>query len=119
MRGINSLWWIVVLIPSEVKTNKILIFNLVGFCQDARSEFLIRLAHTTNQGFRNNAKFILGLAQSFTDSIDGFWDSEPLVHGQFWGKTNLNVDDIFQSSLLGHIVSSKGQGFLGLKEGPM
>ena len=103
-------------IASEVKTNKILISDLVGFCQDARGEFLIGLAHATDQGFCNNAKFILGLAQSFADSIDSFWDGKPLVHGQFWSKTNLEVEDILQSSLLSHIVSSKSQGFLGLKE---
>ena len=70
---INGLWWVVVLIASEVKSDKILISNLVGFCQDARGEFWIRLAHATNESFRDNAKFILGLAQSFTDSIDSFW----------------------------------------------
>ena len=114
--GLNGLWRVVVLISSEVKADKILISDLVGFCQDARSEFLIRLAHATNKGFGCNAKFILGLAQSFTDSIDSFWDSESLIYGQFWGKTNLDVEDILQSRLLSDIVSSKGQGFPGLKE---
>ena len=69
------------LIPGKVKTNKILIANLVGFCKNARGEFWIRLAHATNKGFGCNAKFILGLAQTIADSIDGFWDGEPLVHG--------------------------------------
>ena len=32
-------------------------------------------------------------------------------------QTDFDVDDIFQSSLLGHIVSSKRQGFLSLKGG--
>ena len=114
--GLNGLWRVVVLISSEVKADKILISDLVGFCQDARGEFLIRLAHATNEGFGCNAKFILGLAQSFTDSIDSFWYGKSLVHGQFWGKTNLDIEDILQSRLLSDIVSSKGQGFLGLKK---
>ena len=105
------------LIPGKVKANKILIPNLVGFYQDAGGEFWIRLAHATNKGFGCNAKFILGLAQTIADSIDGFWDGESLVHGQFWCKADLDVDNIFQSSLLSHIVGRKRQGFLGLKEG--
>ena len=79
---------------------------------------MIGLSHATDQGFCNNAKFLLGLAQTMADSIDGFWDGESLVHGQFWCKADFDVDDIFKSSLLGHIVSSKRQGFLGLEERP-
>ncbi len=55
----------------------------------------------------NNAKFLLGPAQSFTNSIDSFWDGWPLVHGQNSGAKRTSIaDDIFKSSLLGHIVSS-------------
>ena len=41
-----------------------------------------------------------GLAHTIADSIDGFWDRESLVHGQFWGKTDLDVDDILRAACL-------------------
>ena len=40
-KGLNGFWRVVVLIPGKVKTNKILIANLVGFCKNARGEFWI------------------------------------------------------------------------------